>query len=286
VPTIRPDLLAKIMDIAGLKRAAAYNRVTKKVNETFLPIDQAALAVAADLGINVKRYATREQLAELRQHVKSAPSSPQPVVMPAPTTANSRSKMAKKSVSKKPDNSVFVVHGRDSGVANSMFAFLYSIGLNPIEWTKAIEMTKKGSPHVSTILDKSLAKAKAVVVLLTPDDEAQLRPQFWGPSEPEWEKELRGQARPNVLFEAGLAFGHNPDGTILVEIGEMRPFSDVGGMHTVRLNNSTQSRQQLVSKLKIAGCNPDITGTNWHSVGDFTLKAAPANPTRRKAKRG
>lgn len=41
----------------------------------------------------------------------------------------------------------------------------------------------------------------------------------------------------------------------------MRPFRDVGGMHTVRLSNSTQSRQQLVAKLKNAGCKPDITGT-------------------------
>ena len=190
----------------------------------------------------------------------------------------------KKPVSKKPDNSVFVVHGRDSGVQKAMFDFLYAIGLNPIEWTKAIAMTKKGSPHVSAILDASLAKAQAVVVLLTPDDEAQLKKQYWAPHDPAWEKKLRGQARPNVLFEAGLAFGHNPDGTILVEIGDMRPFSDVGGMHTVRLNNTTQSRQQLVTKLMNAGCKPDTTGTHWHDVGNFDLRAAPKKRGKKKRK--
>lgn len=281
---IRQDLLAKIMDRASLQRAAAYNRIKTKANDLFLSRDLAALVVAAEIGIPINKYATRDQLDQLRNVTggKASTASLTPVAAGAPRSAPRKGRV--KAISKKPDNSVFVVHGRDSGVAQAMFDFLYAIGLNPIEWTKAIEMTKKGSPHVSAILDASLAKAKAVVVLLTPDDEAQLKEQYWSPHEPGWEKSLRGQARPNVLFEAGLAFGHNPDGTILVEIGDMRPFSDVGGMHTVRLSNSTQSRQQLVAKLKNAGCKPDTTGTRWHDIGDFSLRAPPGKPAKRSPK--
>src|SRR5688500_18329883 len=164
------------MEKGRIKRAAAYQRIGDKANELFVTRDLAALAVAADLGIPVNRYATKEQLASLRASTggnRQAAFAPAIDAAPAP---RSRGPVSKKAISKKPDNSVFVVHGGDAGIRDSMFAFLYSIGLNPIEWTKAIEMTKKGSPHVSTILDMSLAKAQAVVVLLTPDNEARLPP--------------------------------------------------------------------------------------------------------------
>lgn len=273
---IDQQLLEKVRNKTGLSRAALYARIKKKANTDFVGNDVALLSIAAEQGIAIQRHATPEQLAMKRGATPRVTHT----TVTAALVARQKGGSAVKRVSKKPDNSVFVVHGRDSGVQQAMFDFLYAIGLNPIEWTKAIAMTKKGSPHVSAILDASLAKAQAVVVLLTPDDEAQLKEQYWLAHEPAWEKTLRGQARPNVLFEAGLAFGHNPDGTILVEIGDMRPFSDVGGMHTVRLSNSTQSRQQLVTKLRNVGCKPDITGTRWHDVGDFSLRAPAKKPSR------
>jgi predicted nucleotide-binding protein len=54
-----------------------------------------------------------------------------------------------------------------------------------------------------------MAKARAVLVLLSPDDEAKLRDLFISPSDGSFERELTPQARPNVLFEAGLAFGRD-----------------------------------------------------------------------------
>lgn len=83
------------------------------------------------------------------------------------------------------------------------------------------------------------AKANAVVVLLTPDDEARLCEELRGKQEPDHEKALMGQARPNVLFEAGMAFGTHPDRTIVVELGALRPFSDIHGRHTIRLDGSS-----------------------------------------------
>lgn len=121
------------------------------------------------------------------------------------------------------------------------------------------------------MLDAAFREAAAIIVLLTPDDEARLQRALVLSNDPKYEKELTGQARPNVLFEAGMAFGKNPNSTVLVQIGEIRPFSDVGGRHVLHLNNSPDKRQEFVTKLANAGCNVVLSGTDWLSVGDFKV---------------
>jgi len=165
--------------------------------------------------------------------------------------------------------SVWVVHGRDQAIRDSMFQFLRSLDLSPIEWSHALALTGEGSPYVGHVLDAAFDAAQAVVVLFTPDDEARLREVFQTDSDEPYESALTPQARPNVLFEAGMAFGKYPDRTVLVTCGELRPFSDVAGRHIVRLDDSTEKRQELATKLANAGCSVDLTGTAWHSVGDF-----------------
>ncbi|HBB96239.1 MAG TPA: hypothetical protein DC054_12685 [Blastocatellia bacterium] len=165
---------------------------------------------------------------------------------------------------------VFVVHGRNDGARYSLFRFLRSIGLRPLEWSQAIQLTGKATPYIGEILDAAFSDAQAVVVLMTPDDDARLRREFRKPNDPSYELELTGQSRPNVLFEAGMAIGRHPDRTVLVELGDLRPFSDVGGRHIVKLDNSVGARQGLAHRLERAGCTIDLRGTDWHTEGDFT----------------
>ena len=49
-----------------------------------------------------------------------------------------------------------------------MFDFLRSLGLDPIEWSEAVAMTKETSPFIGQVLDIALDNAQAIVVLLTP----------------------------------------------------------------------------------------------------------------------
>jgi len=170
---------------------------------------------------------------------------------------------------------VFVVHGRDKIARDGMFAFLRSVGLRPLEWSQAIALTGSASPFVGDILRHAFEAAGAVVVLLTPDDVAYLRRDLQTPHEPDFEVRPTGQARPNVLFEAGMAFGRAPDRTILVEIGPLRPFSDVGGRHVVRFDGSIARRQDLAHRLEGAGCTIDLSGTDWHSAGNFASAPLP-----------
>jgi predicted nucleotide-binding protein len=170
---------------------------------------------------------------------------------------------------------VMVVHGRSQRLTESLFAFLRALGLDPLEWTTLVHGTGVGAPYIGDVLDEGFATAHAVVVLMTPDDEARLAETLRVDSDPPHERELTAQARPNVIFEAGMAFGRFPDRTVIVEIGNLRPFSDVAGRHVIRLDDSTQRRQELALRLRACGCDVEIESrTDWHTAGDFSLDGA------------
>ncbi len=155
-----------------------------------------------------------------------------------------------------------------------MFEFLRALGLRPIEWSQAVQMTGKGSPYVGGILDTAFGEAQAVVVLMTPDEIAYLRPEY-GNGLSDSELNPSAQARPNVLFEAGMAMGRDSDRTILVELGDVRPFSDVAGRHVIRLTDATTARKELAQRLRTAGCPVDLSGDDWLRVGSFEPPPRP-----------
>jgi predicted nucleotide-binding protein len=160
---------------------------------------------------------------------------------------------------------VFVIHGRNERARKALFAFLRALSLEPLEWSHAVSLTRKASPYVGDVLDVAFQRAQAVIALFTGDDEARLRKEYAGShGEP-----LVPQARPNVLFEAGMAMGRDPRRTIFVELGEVRAFSDTGGRHVIRLDDSLKMRQQLAQRLKDARCDVDMVGTDWHDAGNF-----------------
>src|SRR5215467_3015581 len=106
---------------------------------------------------------------------------------------------------------VFVVHGRNEKLRSSMFAFLRSLDLNPLEWAELIARMKSGSPYIGQVLEAGFQQVGAVVGFLTPDDVAFLNPQLWSSREKDHERRPLPQARPNVLFELGMAFALHPE---------------------------------------------------------------------------
>lgn len=163
--------------------------------------------------------------------------------------------------------SVAVVHGRDVRLSKDMFTFLRALHLRPIEWGAAIKRVGKGAPYVGEVVDALFRDTQAVVVLLTGDDLAQLRPELRRKSD-RGEDAARPQPRPNVLFEAGIAFGRMPERTILVQVGEIREISDLAGRHVVHLVDAT-SRHDLANRLEAAGCPVDRSGSDWLTSGTF-----------------
>src|SRR5262249_40506615 len=81
----------------------------------------------------------------------------------------------------KPMNkrNVFVIYGRNEKLRSSMFAFLRSLDLNPLEWGELIAKTKSAAPYVGQVLEAGLQEVAAVVGFLTPDDIAFLNRKLW-----------------------------------------------------------------------------------------------------------
>lgn len=165
---------------------------------------------------------------------------------------------------------VFVVHGRNAKARDAMFSFLRTLKLDPMEWNDAMRLTGEATPYVGRVLEAGFAECQAAVILLTGDDEVRLRQEFRKDHDEDYEQHLTPQPRPNVLFEAGYAFGRFEKRTILVEVGAMRPISDIIGRHTVRLRDTPETRQDLKSRLQTAGCIVDVPGIDWLRAGDFT----------------
>jgi predicted nucleotide-binding protein len=178
--------------------------------------------------------------------------------------------MAKKQADQGVDTrKVFVVHGRNNAAREALFTFLRAIGLRPLEWSEIVKATGKASPYIGEVLEKGFSIAQAVVVLMTPDDEARLREPYRGSAEPAHETELTPQPRPNVLLEGGMALGLFPDRTVIVELGSLRPVSDIGGRHVIRMNDTAERRHELAQRLETAGCEVNMTGTDWYKAGSF-----------------
>ena len=166
---------------------------------------------------------------------------------------------------------VFVVHGRDLKLRDDFFNFIRSLNLQPIEWSEALKLTGKVTPYIGEALDIAFKNAQAIIVLLSPDDEVRLTPDLWRSGEDENEKNIKLQARPNVLFEAGMAFGTSADRTLLIEVGQVKSFSDVAGRHVIRLSNSPDKRNDVAERLRTAGCDVSTSGTDWLSIGNFEV---------------
>jgi Predicted nucleotide-binding protein containing TIR-like domain len=152
---------------------------------------------------------------------------------------------------------VMVVHGQDVDAATALFDWLRAIGLRPREWGQLVTHTGSGSPFIGDVLDQAFREVQAVVALFTPDERVAVREELTGRAS-HW----RLQARPNVLFEAGMAFATHPDRTVLVVLGDQELPSDLAGRHFVRLGDARALRE-LARRLENAGCPVDITGDQW-----------------------
>lgn len=170
------------------------------------------------------------------------------------------------------ERKVFVVHGRDGAVRTAMFDFLRALYLRPQEWEPLVARTGSATPGLSDVVAQGLApgSARAVVVLLTPDDIVTLHPSLHGEDEDDFELSPRMQPRPNVLIELGMALSAYRNRTIIVTFGSLKPIADLAGLNVIRFDNSGESLGKIVTRLRSAGCQVDDAGSDWRSLDRFS----------------
>ena len=132
-----------------------------------------------------------------------------------------------------------------------------------MEWSQLVKETESASPYFGEVLDTGFRITQAVVILFTPDEETRLKEELRVGDEIENEKDLSGQARPNVLFEAGMAFGLHPNRSRIIEFGELRGLTDLLGRHVIRFRNNPEKIKEIIQRLETAGCIVDTSGNDW-----------------------
>jgi hypothetical protein len=176
-----------------------------------------------------------------------------------------------------------LIHGRNKPATFAVSSFLSALGLRTLRFAE-VEAELPGTPFVGEVLQVALERSQAAIALLTADEFAALRTDLRDTEELE---SARWQARPNVIFEAGMAMGIlGPTRTLFVSMGgQVRLFSDMLGRHVVRLDNSYDKRWTLKRKLEEAGCRVMPASDSWLSIssGDFEAcipeaLPAPADP--------
>jgi hypothetical protein len=193
----------------------------------------------------------------------------------------------------RPDpKKVFLIHGRNKRATKEMGIFLRSMGLEPVLF-RDVRKNMGGTVHLISVVERGMQEAQGVLALITPDELATLRSDF-RMNEDTSEEVERWQARPNVLFEAGMAYGKHPDRVAFVLFGEAKLFSDASGMHVFRPKNEHgpgSSRAQLRGVLASGmGCSVDMYADDWMTLGDFDAVTAglsevsPRSPFRAEPK--
>ena len=148
---------------------------------------------------------------------------------------------------------VFLIHGRNLGCMNDLRELLEMSGLEVHTFEDVESKLKDGAPFIGKVVEEGVANSDAVVALFTPDELASLHPQFRQEHDKQ-SNEVRYQARPNVIFEAGLAFGLKAGRSLLVTIGsDTDLFSDVRGRLIRRLDNRVGSKAELLDALSNIG---------------------------------
>ena len=146
---------------------------------------------------------------------------------------------------------VFVVHGRDMRPVEVVKQYLLYLGLHMMPWSEAVRLTGESQPHTYDVVRAGMAGAAAIIVIFSPDDLARVKDDFSEAGDAD--RTPQGQARQNVLLEAGMAFAMERKRTVFVKSAPTRDISDVAGFNWVKLDGLRDSRKDLKNRLETAG---------------------------------
>lgn len=139
---------------------------------------------------------------------------------------------------------IFIIHGRDEGIKETVARFITQLQLNPIILH---EQPNQGQ----TIIEKfeQHAEVAFAVALLTPDDTGSLAGE---------EQSHQPRARQNVIFEFGYFMGKlGRQRVCALTKGKVETPSDYDGVIYISFDKSGAWKMELVRELKNAGFEVD-----------------------------
>lgn len=146
-------------------------------------------------------------------------------------------------ISHKDNHNVFIVHGHNIAVQQSVARTLEKLGLNPIILHEQPNAGK-------TIIEKfeSNSNVGFAIILLTDDDEGKLKTDV----------DLKSRARQNVVLELGYFIGKlGRDRVLPLHTEGVELPSDIHGLLYVPIDNANNWKFALVKELKAAGYSVD-----------------------------
>lgn len=149
------------------------------------------------------------------------------------------------SLTSKKSNKVFIVHGRNNEIKETVARFLEKLGLKPI----ILHEQPNGG---KTIIEKfeEYSDVGFAIILMTPDDNGHLA------EEPMSTKE---RARQNVIFEHGYFIGKlGRERVIALVKGDIELPSDINGILYLGIDPSGSWKLYLAKEMKTAGYNIDL----------------------------
>jgi hypothetical protein len=146
------------------------------------------------------------------------------------------------------DKKVFIVHGHDEAMKQSVARILEALGLSPI-------ILHEQPDNNRTIIEKFLnysSSSDFAVVLFSPDDE--------GYSTKVGAKRKKKRPRQNVIFELGFFLGRLGRDKVLVLLSKVEDFeilSDYSGVLYKEFDDKGNWKYELVRELKSSGFEVD-----------------------------
>lgn len=168
----------------------------------------------------------------------------------------------------------FIIFGRDVGAYEELVKFVSAIGLQQLSFEEVAGRT--ATSFVADIVTQGIREADVIIAFFTPDEQAALFDPLTA-SYVDSADTSRWQARPNVIFEAGLASGVSREKTIIVTLGaDVQLFSDLHGIYYVDLAGR-RAKEILRRKIEsIVGSLPvDDNWMNPEISGDFASCLRP-----------
>jgi predicted nucleotide-binding protein len=148
-----------------------------------------------------------------------------------------------KEISHKDNHNIFIVHGHNTAVQQSVARTLEKLGLSPIILHEQPNAGK-------TIIEKFEANSNVgfAIILLTDDDEGKLKTEI----------DLKSRARQNVVLELGYFIGKlGRDRVLPLHSEGVELPSDIHGLLYVPIDKADTWKFALVRELKAAGYSVD-----------------------------